>query len=293
MSFISVRNLFHDYYRHNDEGDVVDRVTAVDGVKLTIEQGEFVAILGHNGSGKSTLAKHLNGILQPTRGTVVVGGYDTMDRNHIWDIRRQTGMVFQNPDNQIVGTVVDEDVAFGPENLGVPTDEIRERVEESLGAVGMSAFRDASPNKLSGGQKQRIAIAGILAMEPDCIIMDEPTAMLDPEGRREVTATARRLNREKGITILLITHNMDEAIQADRIYVMDHGKAVMEGTPAEIFAQAERLEKMRLEIPPAAKLARELRKEGFALSDEILTGKELAEELKELYAKRDEEGNGH
>lgn len=293
MSFISVRNLFHDYYRHNDEGDVVDRVTAVDGVELTIEQGEFVAILGHNGSGKSTLAKHLNGILQPTRGTVVVGGYDTMDRNHIWDIRRQTGMVFQNPDNQIVGTVVDEDVAFGPENLGVPTDEIRERVEESLGAVGMSAFRDASPNKLSGGQKQRIAIAGILAMEPDCIIMDEPTAMLDPEGRREVTATARRLNREKGITILLITHNMDEAIQADRIYVMDHGKAVMEGTPAEIFAQAERLEKMRLEIPPAAKLARELRKEGFALSDGILTGKELAEELKELYAKRDEEGNGH
>ena len=293
MGIIKASRLVFDYIRRDEDENIEEVDRAIDDLSVDVEKGTFVAILGHNGSGKSTLAKHINAILVPTEGTVWVSDMDTSDEDKVWEIRRKAGMVFQNPDNQIVGTVVDEDVAFGPENLGVPTDEIRERVEESLGAVGMSAFRDASPNKLSGGQKQRIAIAGILAMEPDCIIMDEPTAMLDPEGRREVTATARRLNREKGITILLITHNMDEAIQADRIYVMDHGKAVMEGTPAEIFAQAERLEKMRLEIPPAAKLARELRKEGFALSDGILTGKELAEELKELYAKRDEEGNGH
>lgn len=286
MSFIAVKNLFHDYFRHNDEGDIVDRITAIDGVDLRIQKGEFIAILGHNGSGKSTLAKHLNGILQPTRGTVTIGGFDTMDQEHIWDIRKQAGMIFQNPDNQIIGTVVEEDVAFGPENLGVPTEEIWDRVDNSLDAVGMTAFRKGSPNKLSGGQKQRIAIAGIMAMEPDCIIMDEPTAMLDPVGRQEVTATAHKLNKEKGITIILITHNMDEVIQADRVFVMNHGQVVMAGTPREIFSQVERIQEIGLEVPPAAQLAYELRQEGLDLPDSIMNTDELIAALKELEIER-------
>lgn len=293
MSFIAVKNLFHDYFRHNDDGDIIDRITALEGVDLRIEKGEFIAILGHNGSGKSTLAKHLNGILQPTRGTVVIGGFDTMDQEHIWDIRKQAGMIFQNPDNQIIGTVVEEDVAFGPENLGIPTEEIRKRVDESLEAVGMSAFEKASPNKLSGGQKQRIAIAGIMAMEPDCIIMDEPTAMLDPVGRQEVTATAHRLNREKGITVLLITHNMDEVIDADRVFVMDHSRVIMAGTPREIFSQVERLLESGLEVPPAAQFAYELRKEGIPLPEGIMRTEELIAALKELEQKEQEREHGH
>jgi energy-coupling factor transport system ATP-binding protein len=280
MGFISIKNLFHDYFRHNEEGDIVDQVTAINGVDLTIEKGEFIAILGHNGSGKSTLAKHLNSILQPTRGTVTVGGFDTMDQKHIWDIRKQAGMIFQNPDNQIIGTIVEEDVAFGPENLGVEPDEIAKRVKNSLEAVGMTAYEKASPNKLSGGQKQRIAIAGIMAMEPDCIIMDEPTAMLDPIGRKEVLKTAKRLNKEKGITIILITHNMEEVTGVDRVYVMDHGQVVMAGTPKEIFSQIEQLEEIRLEVPTAARLAYELRKAGIDLPEGIITEQELIQALK-------------
>lgn len=280
MGFILIKNLFHHYYRHNEEGDIVDQVTAINGVNLTIDKGEFVAILGHNGSGKSTLAKHLNSILQPTRGTVTVGGYDTMDRKHIWDIRKQAGMIFQNPDNQIIGTIVEEDVAFGPENLGVKSEEISVRVKESLEAVGMTAHAKDSPNKLSGGQKQRIAIAGIMAMEPDCIIMDEPTAMLDPIGRKEVLKTAKRLNKEKGITVILITHNMEEVIGADRVYVMDHGQVVMAGTPKEIFSHIEQLETIRLEAPVAARLAYELRKAGLDLPEDIITEQHLIQALK-------------
>ncbi len=255
---------------------------AVDQVNLDIEQGSFIAILGHNGSGKSTLAKHMNAILNPTEGTVWVDGMDTSEEERVWDIRQRAGMVFQNPDNQIIGQVVEEDVGFGPENMGVPTKEIWERVEESLKAVGMYQYRKHSPNKLSGGQKQRISIAGVLAMHPKCIVLDEPTAMLDPQGRKEVIRAARALNQVEGITVILITHYMEEIIHADRVFVMDSGKIAMEGTPREIFSQVETLKSLRLDVPQVTLLGYELKKRGLRLPDGILTKEELADALTEL-----------
>ena len=248
-----------------------------------MQPGEFVAILGHNGSGKSTLAKHLNMLLQAEEGTLWVDGKDAMDAANLWEIRQAAGMVFQNPDNQIVASVVEEDVAFGPENLGVPTGEIWRRVEKSLQSVGMSAYRSHSPNKLSGGQKQRVAIAGVMAMEPKCIVLDEPTAMLDPNGRKEVLAAVEALNREKNVTLILITHYMEEVIRADKVYIMDQGHVVMQGTPREIFSQVEKLKEYRLDVPQVTLLAHELRKEGLALPEGILTRQELAEALGKQY----------
>ncbi len=276
---IKIAKLIYEYTKYGEEGDVVGKTRAIDDVSLEIEKGDFVAILGHNGSGKSTLAKHLNAIFLPTEGTVWLGEMDTKDTDHIWDIRQRAGMVFQNPDNQIIANVVEEDVAFGPENLGVPSMEIWERVEKSLKAVGMTAYRRQSPNKLSGGQKQRVAIAGVVAMKPDCIIMDEPTAMLDPHGRAEVIETVEELNRTEGITVVLITHYMEEVIHANRVIVMDDGKLVMDGTPREIFSQVEKLKSYRLDVPQMTELAYELKKEGLPLRDGILTVQELVDEL--------------
>ena len=255
---------------------------ALDDINLDVKQGDFVAILGHNGSGKSTLAKHINAILYPTEGTIWVDGKDTAEDENLWDIRQEAGMVFQNPDNQIIGQVVEEDVGFGPENLGVPTKEIWERVEESLKAVGMYEFRKYSPNKLSGGQKQRVSIAGVLAMHPKCIVLDEPTAMLDPSGRREVVRAVRALNQVEGVTIILITHYMEEIIYADKVFVMDSGKIAMEGTPREIFSQVERLKELRLDVPQVTLLAYELKKKGLRLPDGILTVKEFADAIEKL-----------
>ena len=252
---------------------------AIDGVDVDIKKGDFVAVLGHNGSGKSTLAKHVNGLLLPTEGTVWVGDMDTRDEEHIWDVRKTAGMVFQNPDNQIIGNIVEEDVGFGPENIGVPTEEIWKRVEESLKAVGMTAYRLQSPNKLSGGQKQRVAIAGVMAMKPECIILDEPTAMLDPNGRREVIRTIHELNRAEGITVLLITHYMEEAIEADRIIVMDDGRIVMDGQPREIFSRVKELKSHGLDVPQVTELAWELKEAGMPLTDGILSREELVEQL--------------
>ncbi len=256
---------------------------ALDDINLDVEQGDFVAILGHNGSGKSTLAKHINAILYPTEGTIWVDGKDTAEDENLWDIRQEAGMVFQNPDNQIIGQVVEEDVGFGPENLGVPAKEIWERVEESLKAVGMYEFRKYSPNKLSGGQKQRVSIAGVIAMHPKCIILDEPTAMLDPSGRREVIRAARALNDVEEITIILITHYMEEIIHANKVFVMDKGKVAMEGTPGEIFSRVEELKELRLDVPQVTLLAHELQKSGVAVPDGILTCEELVEALKALH----------
>lgn len=274
-NIVKTENLTFDYIRRDEEGNVEGITTAIDDVSIRIEQGDFVAILGHNGSGKSTLAKHLNAILYPTEGTVWVDGKDTSKEENLWAVRQEAGMVFQNPDNQIIGQVVEEDVGFGPENLGVPTKEIWERVEESLKAVGMYEFRHHSPNKLSGGQKQRISIAGVLAMHPKCIILDEPTAMLDPVGRKEVIRAVRALNDVEKITIILITHNMEETIYADTIFVMDEGKIVMEGSPREVFSQVEKLERMKLTVPEVTKLVYELKKAGVPLPDGILTREEL------------------
>ncbi len=279
MGIIETKDLVYEYIRRDEEGNVEGITKAVDQVDLDIAPGEFIAILGHNGSGKSTLAKHLNAILTPTEGTVWVDGMDTAQEEKVWDIRREAGMVFQNPDNQIIGQVVEEDVGFGPENMGVPTREIWERVEESLKAVGMYKFRRHSPNKLSGGQKQRVSIAGVLAMHPKCIILDEPTAMLDPQGRREVVRAVRALNQVEEITVILITHYMEEIIYADRVYVMDRGKVAMEGTPREIFAQVEALKELRLDVPQATLLSYELEKRGVRLPDGILTKEELADAL--------------
>ena len=253
---------------------------AVDNVSLSIEQGDFVAILGHNGSGKSTFAKHLNAILYPTEGSIWVDGKDTRQDENIWDVRQSAGMIFQNPDNQIIGQVVEEDVGFGPENLGIPTKEIWDRVEESLKAVGMYEFRKHSPNKLSGGQKQRVSIAGVIAMHPKCIIMDEPTAMLDPNGRKDVIRAARALNDVEKVTIILITHYMEEVIYANKVYVMDKGKVVLQGTPREVFSHVEELKRLRLDVPQVTLLAHELKKQGLQLPDGILTTKELVEALK-------------
>ncbi|MBQ8970949.1 MAG: energy-coupling factor transporter ATPase [Lachnospiraceae bacterium] len=279
MSIIETRKLNFDYIRRDKDGEPSGFVRAVDSVELTVEPGDFIAILGHNGSGKSTLAKHLNAILYPTEGTVFVDGMDTCDQAHLWDIRQTTGMVFQNPDNQIIGTVVEEDVGFGPENMGVATKEIWERVEESLKAVGMYEYRAHSPNKLSGGQKQRVAIAGVLAMHPKCIVLDEPTAMLDPKGRREVIRAARALNDVERITVILITHYMEEVIYANRVFVMDKGKIVMSGSPKEIFSRVEELREIRLAVPQVTELAYELKKAGIPLPEGILSEDELVEEL--------------
>lgn len=284
MEIIRAKDVTYEYSRRDEEGNEIGVNTAVDGVSLDVKQGDFIAILGHNGSGKSTLAKHINAILTPTDGTVVVDGMDTKDEEKIWQIRQTAGMVFQNPDNQIIGQIVEEDVGFGPENMGVPTREIWERVEESLRAVGMYDYRLHSPNKLSGGQKQRVSIAGVLAMHPKCIILDEPTAMLDPNGRKEVIRAARALNDVEGITIILITHYMEEIIHADRVFVMDRGKIAMQGTPREVFSQVEQLQELRLDVPQVTLVARELQKKGVALPDGILTVEELTEELLKVKA---------
>lgn len=280
MAIIESKNVSFDYIRRDENGNVEGITRAVDDVSLSIEQGDFIAILGHNGSGKSTFAKHLNAILYPTEGSVWVDGKDTRKEENIWDVRQSAGMIFQNPDNQIIGQVVEEDVGFGPENLGVPTKEIWERVEESLKAVGMYEFRKHSPNKLSGGQKQRVSIAGVIAMHPKCIIMDEPTAMLDPNGRKEVIRAARALNDVEKVTIILITHYMEEVIYANKVYVMDQGKVVLQGTPREVFSHVEELKKLRLDVPQVTLLAHELKKRGLKLPDGILTTKELVEALK-------------
>lgn len=279
MSIVETKNLKFEYIRRDDEGNVEGITTAIDDVSLEIKQGDFIAILGHNGSGKSTLAKHINAILYPTEGTVWVDGMNTTDEAHLWDIRQEAGMVFQNPDNQIIGQVVEEDVGFGPENLGVPTEEIWQRVEESLKAVGMYEFHKYSPNKLSGGQKQRVSIAGVIAMHPKCIILDEPTAMLDPNGRKEVIRAVRALNDVEEITVILITHYMEEIIHADRAIVMDEGKIAMEGTPREIFSQVEKLKSLRLDVPQVTLLAHELKQNGVPLPDGILTTEELVTAL--------------
>ena len=279
MSIVETKNLKFEYIRRDDEGTVEGITTAIDDVSLEIKQGDFIAILGHNGSGKSTLAKHINAILYPTEGTVWVDGMNTTDEAHLWDIRQEAGMVFQNPDNQIIGQVVEEDVGFGPENLGVPTEEIWQRVEESLKAVGMYEFRKYSPNKLSGGQKQRVSIAGVIAMHPKCIILDEPTAMLDPNGRKEVIRAVRALNDVEEITVILITHYMEEIIHADWAIVMDEGKIAMEGTPREIFSQVEKLKSLRLDVPQVTLLAHELKQNGVPLPDGILTTEELVTAL--------------
>ncbi len=279
MGIIKAKNLIFEYIRRDEEGNVESIHRAIDDVDLDVQKGDFIAILGHNGSGKSTLAKHINAILLPTEGTVWVKGMDTKDEDKLWDIRQSAGMVFQNPDNQIIATVVEEDVGFGPENLGVPTEEIWKRVEDSLKAVGMLEFRNHSPNKLSGGQKQRVAIAGIMAMKPECIVLDEPTAMLDPNGRSEVIRTIKELNQNEKVTVLLITHYMDEVIHADKVIVMDQGKIVMQGTPREIFSKVDELKQYRLDVPQVTELAYELQKEGLPIPNGILTVEELVNAL--------------
>lgn len=282
MNMIDAKNLVFEYIRRDEEGNVDGITRALDDVTLDVAEGDFVAILGHNGSGKSTMAKHMNAILSPTEGTLYVNGYDVTKEENLWEIRQSAGMVFQNPDNQIIATVVEEDVGFGPENLGIETKEIWKRVEESLKAVGMYEYREHSPNKLSGGQKQRVAIAGIMAMRPRCIILDEPTAMLDPNGRKEVIKTLHDLNKKEKITILLITHYMDEVIHADKVIVMDSGKVVMQGTPREIFSQVDRMKKYRLDVPQVTELCYELRKKGMPLPLGILTKEEMMEALKTI-----------
>ena len=279
MGIIKAKDVTFEYVKRDEEGNIEGKTTAVDKVSLDIKQGEFIAILGHNGSGKSTLAKHMNAILYPSDGTLWVDGMDTAKEENIWNVRQTAGMVFQNPDNQIIGQVVEEDVGFGPENMGVPTKEIWERVEESLKAVGMYKYRKHSPNKLSGGQKQRVSIAGVLAMHPKCIILDEPTAMLDPNGRKDVIRAARALNDVEGVTIILITHYMEEIIHADKVFVMDKGKVALEGTPREIFSQVEKLKELRLDVPQVTLLAHELKKNGVDLPDGILTTDELIQAL--------------
>lgn len=282
MDMIRVRQLVYDYEKRDKEGNYAGVTRAIDEVDLDVKPGQFVAVLGHNGSGKSTLAKHLNAILVPTGGTVWVDGRNTRDPEEVFPVRKTAGMVFQNPDNQIIGTVVEEDVGFGPENLGVPTDEIWTRVEESLKTVGMLEYRNHSPNKLSGGQKQRVAIAGVLAMEPQCIVLDEPTAMLDPNGRKEVIRTLHELREKKQVTVILITHYMEEVIDADRIFVMDSGRVVAQGTPREIFSRVDELRRYRLDVPQVTMLAEELRKRGLDIPKGILRREELVDAICQL-----------
>lgn len=283
MGIIKADDLVFDYIRRDEEGNVENVTEAVDHVSLDVEQGQFIAILGHNGSGKSTLAKHINAILKPTEGEMTVDGMSTSDEENVWSVRQTAGMVFQNPDNQIVATIVEEDVAFGPENLGVPTDEIWERVNKVLESVNMTMYRGYSPNKLSGGQKQRVAIAGVLAMKPKCIVLDEATAMLDPLGRKEVMSAIIELNKVEKITVILITHYMDEAVLADKIFVMDKGKIAMEGTPRQVFSHVEEIRELRLDVPAATAMAYELRKAGYIIPKDILTRDELVEAVCQLY----------
>jgi len=282
MNMVQTDKLVYEYEKRDEEGNVIGVSRAIDKVDIDVKEGQFIAILGHNGSGKSTLAKHINAILTPSAGTMWVDGRDTKKPEELWNVRQTAGMVFQNPDNQIIGTVVEEDVGFGPENLGVPTDEIWTRVEESLRSVGMIEYRHHSPNKLSGGQKQRVAIAGVVAMEPKCIVLDEPTAMLDPMGRKEVLKTVQKLRKEKHVTVILITHYMEEVVDADKVYVMDHGHVVMEDTPRNIFSQVDTLKKYRLDVPQATLLADELRKRGLDMPAGILRKEELVEALCQL-----------
>lgn len=282
MGIVKTKDLTFEYIRRDEEGNVEGITTAVDHVNIDLQAGQFIAVLGHNGSGKSTLAKHFNALVSPTEGTVWVDGMDTKEDDKILDIRQTAGMVFQNPDNQIICTLVEEEVGFGPENIGVPTDEIWQRVADSLQAVGMYSFRKASPNKLSGGQKQRVAIAGIVAMKPKCIILDEPTAMLDPSGRKEVISVLHELNEKENVTIIFITHYMEEVIDADRVFVMDAGKIMMEGTPRQIFSNVEHLKELRLDVPQVTELAYELKKAGVPLPDGILTKEEFTLALKRL-----------
>lgn len=279
MKMIKTDKLVFEYAKRDEEGNIIGKSRAIDEVSLDIEPGQFIAILGHNGSGKSTLAKHMNALLVPSDGTMWVDGMDTKEDEHLWDVRQSAGMVFQNPDNQIIGTVVEEDVGFGPENLGVPTEEIWQRVEDSLKAVGMIEYRHHSPNKLSGGQKQRVAIAGVMAMRPKCIVLDEPTAMLDPNGRKEVLRSVMELRKREHITVILITHYMEEVVDADHLFVMDHGHVVMQGTPREIFSQVDTLKHYRLDVPQVTILADELRKRGLDIPAGVLKKEELVEIL--------------
>lgn len=279
MGIIKAKQLVHEYIRRDEEGNVESIQTALDHVDLDVKPGEFIAILGHNGSGKSTLAKHINALLTPSEGSLWVDGMDVTEEKNILPVRQTAGMVFQNPDNQIIASVVEEDVGFGPENIGVPTDEIWQRVEESLKAVGMLKYRHHSPNKLSGGQKQRVAIAGVVAMQPKCIVLDEPTAMLDPNGRKEVIRTAHELNEKKGVTVILITHYMEEVVDADRVFVMDKGKIVMQGTPREVFSQVERLKEYRLDVPQVTILADLLRQSGLDIPTGVLRREELVQAI--------------
>lgn len=279
MKMIKTDKLVFEYAKRDEEGNIIGKSRAIDEVSLDIEPGQFIAILGHNGSGKSTLAKHMNALLVPSDGTMWVDGMDTKEDEHLWDVRQSAGMVFQNPDNQIIGTVVEEDVGFGPENLGVPTEEIWQRVEDSLKAVGMIEYRHHSPNKLSGGQKQRVAIAGVMAMRPKCIVLDEPTAMLDPNGRKEVLRSVMELRKREHITVILITHYMEEVVDADHVFVMDHGHVVMQGTPREIFSQVDTLKHYILDVPQVTILADELRKRGLDIPAGVLKKEELVEIL--------------
>lgn len=279
MGIIRAAKLGFDYFRYEEEGAEPEANRAIDDVNLDIQAGQFIAVLGHNGSGKSTLAKHINGLLVPTEGTLWVDNMDTSEEEDIWKIRQKAGMVFQNPDNQIIGSVVEEDVGFGPENIGVPTEEIWKRVDESLQATGMVAYRHHSPNKLSGGQKQRVAIAGVMAMRPECIVLDEPTAMLDPNGRKEVLKAVRELNEKEGVTVILITHYMEEVVFADHVFVMDQGHVVMQGTPREVFSRVEELKALRLDVPQVTLLAHELKQAGVEIPDGILTIEELVDAL--------------
>ena len=279
MGIIKAKNVVHEFFRRDEEGNVESITTALDHVNLDVKAGQFIAILGHNGSGKSTLAKHINALLTPTEGVIWVDGMDVLDEDNTIPIRKTAGMVFQNPDNQIIASVVEEDVGFGPENIGVPTEEIWTRVNQSIEAVDMVKYRKHSPNKLSGGQKQRVAIAGVVAMEPKCIVFDEPTAMLDPNGRKEVIATAHDLNKKKGVTIILITHYMEEVVDADYVYVMEKGKIVMDGTPRDIFSRVDELKEHRLDVPQATLVADELRSAGVPIPQGILTRKELVDAI--------------
>ena len=285
-NIVDATDLMHEYVRRDEEGNIEETLMALDHLNLTVKPGKFIAVLGHNGSGKSTFAKHVNALLEPTGGSLWVNGMDVSDEENIFAIRQSAGMVFQNPDNQIIASVVQEDVGFGPENIGVPTDEIWERVEKSLKAVGMWEYREHSPNKLSGGQKQRVAIAGVMAMEPRCIVLDEPTAMLDPDGRKEVLEAVHELNRSKGVTVILITHYMEEVVDADYVFVMDQGKVVMEGEPREIFSHVQELKSHRLDVPQITLLAHELKEAGMDLPDGILTRKELIAAIKEAVGKK-------
>lgn len=282
MGIIKAAKLFYDYVSKDEHDEIEDVIHAVSGVDLDVEAGQFIAILGHNGSGKSTLAKQINALLVPTGGTLWVKNMDTSQPENVWKVRQTAGMVFQNPDNQIIASLVEEDVGFGPENLGVPTEDIWKRVNQSLKSVGMIEYSHHSPNRLSGGQKQRVAIAGVMAMEPECIVLDEPTAMLDPNGRKEVIETVHELNREKKVTVILITHYMDEVVHADKVYVMDDGKIVLSGTPRQVFSQVDHLKQLRLDVPQVTELAYELRQSGIDVPEGVLTIEELAKSLERL-----------